>query len=134
VTGEKPTHRVGFSARRVASDKKRKLSGRRKISLTSPAVPRQRKRLGALDALTRLEMQQLLEDVWRDQGFTALLVTHDVAEAVALADRTLVLDAGRVALVETVEQPRPRWRGDAGLAAIEGRILSRLMRRQAGRS
>ena len=38
-------------------------------------------------------MQELLERVWRDQGFTAVLVTHDVAEAVALADRVVVLDA-----------------------------------------
>ena len=37
--------------------------------------------LGALDALTRLEMQDLIEEVWRAQGFTAILVTHDVAEA-----------------------------------------------------
>jgi sulfonate transport system ATP-binding protein len=43
--------------------------------------------LGALDALTRISMQRLLERVWRDQGFTAILVTHDVSEAVALADR-----------------------------------------------
>ena len=50
--------------------------------------------LGALDALTRISMQQLLERVWRDQGFTALLVTHDVAEAVTLADRVL-RDRGR---------------------------------------
>ena len=40
--------------------------------------------LGALDALTRISMQRLLERVWRDQGFTAILVTHDVSEAVAL--------------------------------------------------
>ena len=51
--------------------------------------------LGALDALTRISMQRLLERVWRDQGFTAILVTHDVAEAVALADRVLVIEDGR---------------------------------------
>jgi sulfonate transport system ATP-binding protein len=43
--------------------------------------------LGALDALTRISMQRLLERVWLDQGFTAIMVTHDVAEAVTLADR-----------------------------------------------
>ena len=52
---------------------------------------------GALDALTRIEMQRLLERIWRDQGFTAVLVTHDVAEAVALADRVLVIEDGRIA-------------------------------------
>jgi sulfonate transport system ATP-binding protein len=82
--------------------------------------------LGALDALTRIEMQGLVERVWRQQGFTALLVTHDVAEAVALADRIVVLDEGRVALDLPVDVPRPRRRGDPALAALEGRILDRL--------
>ena len=52
--------------------------------------------LGALDALTRISMQHLLERVWHDQGFTAILVTHDVSEAVALADRVLVIEDGRI--------------------------------------
>ncbi|MCV7289679.1 ABC transporter ATP-binding protein [Mycolicibacterium wolinskyi] len=51
---------------------------------------------GALDALTRLSMRKLLLDLWREHGFGVLLVTHDVDEAVALADRVLVLEAGRV--------------------------------------
>jgi sulfonate transport system ATP-binding protein len=46
--------------------------------------------LGALDALTRLEMQRLIEEIWLREKFTGILVTHDVEEAVALADRTLV--------------------------------------------
>jgi sulfonate transport system ATP-binding protein len=48
--------------------------------------------LGALDALTRISMQRLLGRVWKDQAFTAILVTHDVSEAVALADRVLVIE------------------------------------------
>jgi sulfonate transport system ATP-binding protein len=51
---------------------------------------------GALDALTRLSMRSLLLDLWREHGFGVLLVTHDVDEAVALADRVLVLDDGAV--------------------------------------
>ena len=47
---------------------------------------------GALDALTRLSMRALLLDLWREHGFGVLLVTHDVDEAVALADRVLVLE------------------------------------------
>src|SRR5205085_7070929 len=54
--------------------------------------------LGALDALTRITMQRLVERIWMGQGFTVLFVTHDVAEAVALGDRVIVLDEGRVAL------------------------------------
>jgi sulfonate transport system ATP-binding protein len=84
--------------------------------------------LGALDALTRLAMQQLLERVWRDQGFTAILVTHDVTEAVALADRVLVLEAGRIAHDIDVDITRPRQRGSAQLAALEGSILRELLR------
>jgi sulfonate transport system ATP-binding protein len=85
--------------------------------------------LGALDALTRIEMQALIEQVWQDKGFTAVVVTHDVTEAVALADRILVLDQGRVAMDVEVDLPRPRRHGDPQAAAIEGRILDRLLGR-----
>jgi sulfonate transport system ATP-binding protein len=83
--------------------------------------------LGALDALTRISMQRLLERVWRDQGFTAILVTHDVAEAVALADRVLVIENGRIAHDLNVDIARPRERGSAELAALEGAILKNLL-------
>jgi sulfonate transport system ATP-binding protein len=83
--------------------------------------------LGALDALTRIDMQDLIERIWRAQGFTALLVTHDVAEAVALADRILVVESGRIALDLRVDVPRPRRRGDPDLARLEGRILDHLL-------
>lgn len=84
--------------------------------------------LGALDALTRIEMQRLVEDLWRRNGFTALLVTHDVQEAVALADRVLLIEDGRIALDERVALPRPRVHGDAAVAALERRILERVLR------
>jgi sulfonate transport system ATP-binding protein len=83
--------------------------------------------LGALDALTRISMQRLLERVWRDQGFTAILVTHDVSEAVVLADRVLVIEDGRVAHDLTVDIARPRQRGSAELASLEGAILKNLL-------
>jgi sulfonate transport system ATP-binding protein len=83
--------------------------------------------LGALDALTRISMQRLLERVWHDQAFTAILVTHDVSEAVALADRVLVIEDGRIAHDIDVDIPRPRRRGSADLAALEGSILRDLL-------
>ncbi|MBR1087910.1 ATP-binding cassette domain-containing protein [Bradyrhizobium manausense] len=83
--------------------------------------------LGALDALTRIAMQRLLERVWRDQGFTAILVTHDVSEAVALADRVLVIEEGRIAHDVMVNASRPRTRGSVELAGLEGSILSHLL-------
>ncbi|WP_028356120.1 ATP-binding cassette domain-containing protein [Bordetella petrii] len=85
--------------------------------------------LGALDALTRLEMQQLIEDLWRRDGFTAVLVTHDVEEAVALADRVLVIDAGRIVLDQPVALARPRRRGSAAFAALEARVLDAVLDR-----
>ncbi len=61
---------------------------------------------GALDALTRLSMRTLLLDLWREHGFGVLLVTHDVDEAVALADRVLVLEDGRVIHTLEIDDPR----------------------------
>ncbi len=87
--------------------------------------------LGALDALTRIEMQQLIESLWQRQGFTALLVTHDVSEAVALADRVVLIEDGRIALDERVPLERPRSRGHPRFAAIEERILQRVLRTPA---
>ena len=52
--------------------------------------------LGALDALTRISMQRLIEAVWLDQRFTAIMVTHDVAEVVTLADRVLMIEDGQI--------------------------------------
>ena len=82
--------------------------------------------LGALDALTRIEMHRLIESLWQRHGFTALLVTHDVAEAVALADRVVLIEDDRIALDERVALARPRQRGPA-FAAIEERVLARVL-------
>lgn len=83
--------------------------------------------LGALDALTRIEMQQLIERLWKQHGFTVLLVTHDVAEAVAVADRVILIEDGEVGLDLHVELPRPRARGSHRLAALETEVLNRVL-------
>jgi len=83
--------------------------------------------LGALDALTRIEMQQLIESLWRDRGFTGLLVTHDVDEAVALTDRVVLIEDGRIVLDVPVDLPRPRQRGSAIFAALVDRVLRRVL-------
>ncbi|MGB3436233.1 ABC transporter ATP-binding protein [Achromobacter sp.] len=83
-----------------------------------------------LDALSRIEAQRLLADIWRQQGFTAVLATHDAAEAVALADRILVLDEGGVVLDEPVGLAHPRVRGSAAFAALEARVLRAALRQQ----
>ncbi len=85
--------------------------------------------LGALDALTRIEMQDLIVSLWQEHGFTVLLVTHDVSEAVAMADRVLLIEDGRIGLDLTVDLPRPRRIGSARLAELEAEVLERVMTR-----
>ncbi|MBX9875029.1 MAG: ATP-binding cassette domain-containing protein [Beijerinckiaceae bacterium] len=114
------------------------LSGgqRQRVALARALVSRPRvlaldEPLGALDALTRIEMQGLLERVWRTQGFTAILVTHDVSEALTLADRVVMIDSGRINLDLAIDLPRPRRRGSVDLALLEERILKDLIREDA---
>jgi sulfonate transport system ATP-binding protein len=83
--------------------------------------------LGALDALTRLETQRLIERIWHQHQFTTLLVTHDVSEAVILADRIILMESGRIVLDESVTAIRPRHQGNPEVAEIEHRVLQQLM-------
>jgi sulfonate transport system ATP-binding protein len=113
------------------------LSGgqRQRVALARALVHRPRlllldEPLGALDALTRIEMQGLIERLWLEHGFTALLVTHDVAEAVALADRVLLVEDQRIAFDERVPLERPRSRSSGAWAAFEDRVLQRVLRQQ----
>jgi sulfonate transport system ATP-binding protein len=117
--GEWPTALSGGQKQRVALAR---------ALVSHPKVLAFDEPLGALDALTRISMQRLLERVWQEQAFTAILVTHDVAEAVALADRILVIEDGRIARDVKVDIPRPRRRGGAEAAALEGSILRHLLR------
>jgi sulfonate transport system ATP-binding protein len=81
---------------------------------------------GALDALTRLTMRALLLDLWREHRFGVLLVTHDVDEAVALADRVLVLEEGRVIHTLVIEDAR---RSPSDLSANTERYRAELLDR-----
>ncbi len=83
--------------------------------------------LGALDALTRIEMQSLIERIWQEHKFTVLLVTHDVSEAVILGDRVVLIEEGKITLDLEIKLPRPRERGTAQFAELEGNILSRVL-------
>ncbi|MEE6178258.1 ABC transporter ATP-binding protein [Mycobacterium sp. 050134] len=84
--------------------------------------------LAALDALTRLRMQDLLRAVQEEAGTTTVLVTHDVDEAIVLADRVLVLRAGAAGIAATfdVAIPKPRDRGDPRVGALRARLLDEL--------
>ncbi|MGV2643588.1 ATP-binding cassette domain-containing protein, partial [Clostridium perfringens] len=83
--------------------------------------------LGALDALTRIEMQQLIESLWQQQPFTTVLITHDVEEAVLLADRVVLIEEGSIVMDRIVPFSRPRQRGNAEVAAFIDKILKRVM-------
>jgi len=84
--------------------------------------------LGKLDSLTRLTLQEELVKLWRRRGFTALLVTHDVEEALLLAGRIIVFSE-RPAQVKAefrVEKPYPRHRDDPEIVALRREILETL--------
>jgi len=96
------------------------LSGKPVLCLDEP--------FGALDALTRREMQEWLAGALAHEPRTVLLVTHDVEEAVLLADRVIVLSArpGRAIAEIAVGLPRPRGAGDPALIALRERALAGL--------
>lgn len=84
--------------------------------------------LGKLDSLTRLSMQTELVDLWQRSGFSALLVTHDVEEALFLAQRVIVLSdrPARIHKVLHNDLPYPRHRGDPRLAELRHEALTAL--------
>ncbi|HAB75083.1 MULTISPECIES: ABC transporter ATP-binding protein [Pantoea] len=89
--------------------------------------------LGKLDSLTRLRMQQEIVDLWQEQNFTTLMVTHDVEEALVMANRVVVFSSrpARVLDVIEVEQAYPRRRDDPALVALRSRVLALLGAEQA---
>jgi len=132
--GEEVLAQVGLAER--ANEWPARLSGgqRQRVSLARALVHHPKlllldEPLGALDALTRIEMHRLIESLWQQHRFTALLVTHDVQEAVALADRVILIEDGRIALDEVIDLARPRSQGDPAFASIEKRILDRVLQK-----
>jgi NitT/TauT family transport system ATP-binding protein len=84
--------------------------------------------LGKLDSLTRITMQSEIASLWQRSGFTTLLVTHDVEEAVFLANRIIVFSdrPARIKADIAVDRPYPRHRGDPKLAELRHEILGLL--------
>ena len=84
--------------------------------------------LGKLDSMTRMTMQQELVSLWQRTGFTSLLVTHDVEEALFMSNRVIVL-SDRPATIKAdiaIDLPFPRHRGDPRLAELRREILGLL--------
>ena len=84
--------------------------------------------LGKLDSLTRITMQAELVSLWQRSGFTTLMVTHDVEEALFLANRVIVFSdrPARIKADIAVDRPYPRHRGDPRLAELRRHILGLL--------
>ena len=80
---------------------------------------------GALDALTRLKLQQELQRLWEHEGLTTILVTHDVEEAVFLGDRIVVMEShpGRIKRIVAVPLPRPRDRSSFLFQSIKADVM-----------
>jgi NitT/TauT family transport system ATP-binding protein len=84
--------------------------------------------LGKLDSMTRIAMQSEIVRLWQRGGFTVMLVTHDVEEALVLAQRVVVLSPrpARVLADLPVDLPYPRHRGHPGFLALRREVLARL--------
>jgi sulfonate transport system ATP-binding protein len=80
----------------------------------------------ALDALTRISMHRLVLSLWERHRPAVLLVTHDVDEALTLADRVLVLGDGKIAHSASIDLPRPRHRDHPSLIALRLQLLTEL--------
>ncbi|HBF40061.1 MAG TPA: ABC transporter ATP-binding protein [Firmicutes bacterium] len=83
--------------------------------------------LGALDAFTRADLQDKLLELWKGDGTTMILVTHDVDEAIYLSDRIVIMTPrpGKISEIMDIYLPRPRQRGDALFMAIRKNLLEK---------
>lgn len=122
---------VGLSGR--ATDWPSALSGgqRQRVALARALIHQPQlllldEPLGALDALTRLDMQRLIVQLWQQYGFTVVLVTHDINEAVLTANRVLLIEDGGIDLSVNINVPHPRTEL-VELAALEQTLLSHLL-------
>jgi sulfonate transport system ATP-binding protein len=129
---------VGLADR--ARDYPTVLSGgqRQRVSLARALMHQPRVMLldepfGALDALTRISAQRLVEALWAKHAFTAVLVTHDVDEAVLLGDHVLVINEGRIVFRQRVDLPRPRVRNSPEVGALAARVLAAIFDEELGR-
>jgi NitT/TauT family transport system ATP-binding protein len=104
-----------------------------RVLAMAPSVLLMDEPFGSLDAFTRIEMQEELQALWRVAPFTTLFVTHDVDEAVYLADRIVVMTRrpGRLKSIVPVRLPRPRQRTDPEFVAIRNHVLNLYDRRSA---
>lgn len=82
--------------------------------------------LGALNAMTKLTMQEELARIWREERVTLILVIHDLEEAIFLADRVLILpkEKGQVPRVIGIDLPRPKDRNSPQFVALRKELMA----------
>ena len=97
-----------------------------RVLANDPAVMLFDEPFAALDALTRIKMHRLIIELWRKHTPAVLLVTHDVDEAILLADRVIVLENGKIAEQLRIDLPRARDTGQEGFQTIRARLLGGL--------
>lgn len=117
------THREKFPAE-LSGGMRQRLQIARGLAV-EPAVLLMDEPFAALDALTRRRMHGVLLDIWRHIGKTIVFVTHDISEAIALADRVAVMSTGPCAVITKlidVALPRPRNLADPQVARLFGEI------------
>lgn len=87
---------------------------------------------GALDALTRINMQEEIQRIWEAEKKTMILVTHDIEEAIYLGDRIVILSSrpGRVKQIIDVNLPRPRYRSSGEFVRIKKDIMAEFFKEQ----
>lgn len=129
--GRKALAEVGLEGRETAWPNQLSGGEQQRVALArslvrEPALLLADEPFGALDALTRLKMHDLLREICAKHRPAVLLVTHDVDEAISLADRVLVLDEGRFVEDLRIDLPAPRDHGDPRFAQIRTHLLSRL--------
>ncbi|ANP91436.1 ABC transporter ATP-binding protein [Rhizobium leguminosarum] len=129
--GRKALAEVGLAGRETAWPNQLSGGEQQRVALArslvrEPALLLADEPFGALDALTRLKMHDLLRELCARHRPAVLLVTHDVDEAISLADRILVLDEGRLIEDLKIDLPTPRDHGDPRFGQFRNRLLSRL--------
>ncbi|MBY5740604.1 ABC transporter ATP-binding protein [Rhizobium leguminosarum] len=129
--GRKALAEVGLAGRETAWPNQLSGGEQQRVALArslvrEPALLLADEPFGALDALTRLKMHDLLRELCARHRPAVLLVTHDVDEAISLADRILVLDEGRLIEDLKIDLPTPRDHGDPRFAQFRNHLLSRL--------
>ncbi|ONI67636.1 sulfonate ABC transporter ATP-binding protein [Kribbella sp. ALI-6-A] len=129
--GRKSLEEVGLAGRENAWPNELSGGEQQRVALArslvrEPALLLADEPFGALDALTRIKMHVLLRKLCAAHQPAVLLVTHDVDEAIVLADRVIVLDEGRLVAEERIELAPPRNAADPLFAAVRSRLLDAL--------